>query len=81
MHHPCFFDSFYLSRTGDGFRPHGGSFCPFHSGGIFFVLCKASYVCRQDGIRRYNMRFPSSKIYTYRKSNRTIGIESQLGAK
>jgi len=34
MHHPCFFDFFYLSHVGGGFRLHSGLFCLWVSDGI-----------------------------------------------
>jgi hypothetical protein len=52
MHHPCFlcfFDFFYLSHVGGGFRIHSEPFCLWGSGDIVFGLRGAVFVWLPTG--------------------------------
>jgi hypothetical protein len=49
-----FWFSFARYRVCDGFQIHSGSFCPFGSGDIFFVLCNGFGALPHYGIHHNN---------------------------
>jgi len=54
LHHPCFLVFFAYCRVCGGFQLHSGSYFPFGSGDIFFVLCNDFYAFLHNGIYRNN---------------------------
>ncbi len=67
MHHPCFFDFFYLSHVDDGFQIHSEPFCLWGSADIVFGPHNGSFVARPVGNDHCSNAVPSSKADTDRK--------------
>jgi len=81
MHHPCFFDLFYLSHVGDGFRLHSELFCLWVSADIFFGPHNGSFVALPVGNDHCSNVVLSSRIDTDKKYNDTNHNEFDVKVK
>jgi len=81
IHHPCFFDFFYLNHTDGGFQLHGGLFSLRQSGGIAFGLHGDFFVFLRHGIHHNNMPVPSSNTDKQRKQCHSNDTEFGLNTK
>jgi hypothetical protein len=84
MHHPCFlcfFDFFYLSHVGGGFRLHDESFCLWGSADIVFGLHSGSVVALPVGTDHCSNAVLSSKADRDKKLNGTNHNEFEVKVK
>ena len=84
MHHPCFlcfFDYFYLSHAGGGFRIHSELFCLWGSGDIVFGLRGAVFVWLPTGKDHCSNDALASKTDTDKKLDDTNHSEFDVKVK
>jgi hypothetical protein len=81
LHHPFFFDFFYLSHVGGGFRLHSESFCLWRSADIVFASYNASFVVLPVGNDHCSNAVLSSKTDRDKKLNDTNHSEFDVKVK
>jgi hypothetical protein len=81
LHHPFFFDFFYLSHVGGGFRHSSGFFCPLVFGDIVFGLRYAVFVWLPTGKDHCSNDVLSSKADRDKKLNGTNHNEFEVKVK